>query len=132
MSDGGLVRVPVADDLSSRTDSGGKGVQRTGIVQLRKITVLVDESVSSEGAVDPYSNNNSGIIDAVELRAYRALEWNIDRGEDFLLQQKAVFVSVAVKISSNNVSRIIDSAGKAELRAQQARWVERDMVLVVQ
>src|SRR5262249_25001231 len=129
MSNGGLVCVPVAHDLASRTDSGGKCVQSTGIIQMSEGAVLVHEPVGGERVVYPCSNDHARIVDGVELRANGSGKRNIHGGEDVIFQQKTVLVSVVVKISADNIAPIVDSPGKAELRAECARRVEGDVVL---
>ena len=87
---------------------------------MSEISVLVHEPVSGEGVVYPCSNDHTRVVDRVQLRTDSACEWNIDLGEDIVLPQKTVFVSVIVKISADNIALIVDSPGKAEVRAECA------------
>src|SRR6476660_10147729 len=112
MPDGGLVCIPVAHDLASRTDSGGISVQSTGIIQMSEGAVLVHEPVNGESAVDPCPNHHSRIVDCVELRANGSGKRHINGGEDIIFQQKTVLVSIVVKILADDITHIVNSACK--------------------
>ena len=118
MPNGGLVCIPVADDLASRTDSGGISVQGAGKIQMSEGAVLVHEPVNGENAVDPCPNHHSRIVDRVELGTQGTRKWNINGGEDIMFQQKTVLVSIVVEIIRLRHHQVVNSASKAELRAE--------------
>src|SRR5438045_79959 len=59
VADSGLVRVPISDDVAAGVDSIRKCSECSGIVQLRKVAFLVNETMRSKDFIDPYVGNYS-------------------------------------------------------------------------
>jgi len=62
-----LVRIPIADNVPSGIDSIRVGIKGVRMIEVSKAAVLVYEPVHGESAVHPYADNNSRVVEPIEL-----------------------------------------------------------------
>src|SRR5438270_9537044 len=127
-----LVCVPVADNVSTRTDSRRIGIESAGIIKVSIVAVLVDKPMCGESGVHPHSDNNSGVVDGVELRSYGPRKGNVECGQDILAKNKTMFVAIISDVSADDISRVVDAAGEAGMRPQNSSRIQRTVTAMVQ